>query len=55
MFGKRKRYVISRHPVKAHDVLIGWLVRLSDGTSYYEQAKRVPAGACVNLGPQWTR
>jgi hypothetical protein len=49
-----KRYVILRKPVKSGDRLIGWIVRLSDGTSYFEQCKRVPRGHCVNYGRQWT-
>jgi len=50
-----KRYVISRKPViNTHTgKLIGYTVRLSDGTSYFEQAKRVRAGSRVNYGPSW--
>jgi hypothetical protein len=50
-----KRYVIQRKRVMARGKLVGFIVRLSDGTSYFEQTKRVGRGHCVNYGPQWTR
>ena len=50
-----KRYIISRKPVKAHDRVVGFIVRLSDGTTYFEQRKRVGKGWCVNYGRQWTQ
>lgn len=52
-----KRYAISRKRVMntITGKLVGHVVRMSDGTSYFEQAKRVPAGNVVNFGPRWER
>lgn len=51
-----KRYIISRKPVNLRDgKLIGFIVRMSDGTTYFEQRKRVGKGWCVNYGRQWTQ
>ena len=50
-----KRYIVTSKPIfrKGSGKLIGHIVRLSDGSTYFEQSKRVPAGHAVNFGPQW--
>lgn len=51
------RYIISKSPVRSTrtQAIIGWQVRLSDGTSYFERVLRVPPGTRVNYGPTWVR
>jgi hypothetical protein len=50
-----KRYIVTRSPVKntITGKVIGYRVRLSDGTSYFTQTVQVPRGHCVNFGPTW--
>lgn len=52
-----KRYIISRKPVtnELTGKIVGFIVRLSDGTTYFEQRKRDGKGWCVNYGRQWTQ
>ena len=52
-----KRYIVERRVVRntITNQVIGYRVRLSDGSSYFESVKRVPIGHCVNFGPSWLR
>ena len=52
IFKNKDRYVIVRQPVTNTRTgrVLGWIVRLSDGTSHFEAAVRVRPGARVNMG-----
>jgi hypothetical protein len=45
-----KLYVSYRRPITANGRIIGYIVTLSDGGTFYVQRKRVSRGACVNYG-----
>ncbi len=49
------RVILSERPVAVKGGrIIGHIVRLSDGSSYFSQRKHIPVtGACVNYGPRW--
>ncbi len=52
IWNRKNWYAISRKPVfnTRTGVLLGYVVRMNDGSSHFEAVKRVPAGHCVNLG-----
>ena len=49
-----KRDIVKHEPVFDKDgKIIGNIVHLSDGTTYFTMTKKVIAGHCVNYGPNW--